>query len=223
MGSGASGLQISETIRSELKNNVPTITTNQSNKPKDLEEVKRIRKQLHHFHSEIIQEEARKLDLSLRRSTGKVKIIYERYSDIFNLIDNKINIAAIDAEYCLSDIMPNCTLELLTCSLKDRIQSEITGTYHPFCSKDSLGNWIDIFTYDDEPKTYWIRVFQDKEQRELDLKKTKERIDAANAKEKEGDGERVEGCSCLGEFYSCFFFFPIFSSKSNTHLTILIF
>ena len=117
MGSGASGLQISETIRSELKNNVPTITTNQStittnqsNKSKDLEEVKRIRQQLHHFHSEIIQEEARKLDLSLRRSTGKVKIIYERYSDVFNLIDNKINIAAIDAEYCLSDIMPNCTL-----------------------------------------------------------------------------------------------------------------
>ena len=89
----------------------------------------------------------------------------------------------------------------MSCSLKDRIQSEITGTYHPFCPKDSL-NWIDIFTYDDEPKTYWIRVFQDKEQRELDLKKTKERIDAANAKEKEGDGdgERVEGCSCLGEF-----------------------
>ena len=54
-------------------------------------------------------------------------------------------------------------------------------------------------------------------------KETKERIDAANAKEKEGDGERVEGCSCLGEFYICFFFFPIFSSKSNTHLTILIF
>jgi len=43
---------------------------------------------------------------------GKAVILYNMYSDPFQLKDGVLTAAAIDEEYCLSDAMPNCQIHL---------------------------------------------------------------------------------------------------------------
>ena len=161
-----------------------------------LDEVKRLRSQLHQFDVQIKEREAQQIERQHRTTTGKVKIVYERYDDLFELSNGTINVGSIDEEYCLSDVMPGCVLELINCSMQEKIQQEIKGKCVPFVCKDVDGkNWVDVYTYPSDvvqyPKTYWVLVYQDVKQREADLQATKERMalnntDALN----EGKGKK---------------------------------
>ena len=179
-----------------------------------LEEVKRLRSELHQYDLRLKVREAQQREQQRRTTTGKVKIVYERYDDLFELSNGTINVGTVDEEYCLSDVMPGCVLELVNCSMQEKIQKEIKGECVPFVDKDVAGkNWVDLYTYPSDdvqyPKTYWVLVYQDVKQRKADLQATKERM-ALNKTNDLNEGKREEGCSCLvgnpcteGNRYNC--------------------
>ena len=188
-------------------------------KPADLDkaaclaEIKATRKAIADYHAE----QARKVEAARERAarvaTGKIKVIYERYADLFELVDGSVSVCGVDEEYCLTDIMPGATLELSTISPQERIEREINGIPAPFVDKTESGDaWQFLFTYDPaatpdrEPKEYFIIVFQDPAQRDADLAKTRERMASMEIP----SDKRVEGCSCLegnpcseGNKYNC--------------------
>ena len=46
---------------------------------------------------------------------------------MFDISDGALSVHAVDDEYCLSDIMPGCTLELIPCAPQKKIKQEIKG------------------------------------------------------------------------------------------------
>eukprot|EP00946_MAST-07B_sp_MAST-7B-sp1_P005334 g5334.t1 len=174
-------------------------------------EVQNIRRAIADYHTE----EARRIEVAqekaARVSTGKIKLVYERYDDLFDITNGEISVSAVDEEYCLTDIMPGATIELSTISPQERIDREIKGIPAPFVDKTKSGQaWQFLFTYSEvsnrEPKSYFVIVFQDPAQREADLAKTRERMAAMEVP----SDKRIEGCSCLegnpcseGNKYAC--------------------
>ena len=164
-----------------------------------INEVKRLRIILKQNYEAVQAGIEREKELKRRRTNGKIKVIYEQYDDKFAIVDGKLNVKALDEEYCLSDVMPGVTLELISCTPQDRINQEIKGIAVPFNKKsDDNTDFIDLFCYiDGEIKSYWVLAFQDAKQREEDLKKTRERLAIEKNNIKDDGGVRVEGCSCL--------------------------
>ncbi len=159
-------------------------------------EVKKLRAFFNDTYCKIQLGIEREEELARRRKTGKVKVVYEQYDDMFDISDGALSVHAVDDEYCLSDIMPGCTLELIPCAPQEKIKQEIKGIMVPFNEKSEDGkNFINLYTYEDEARSYWILAYQDAKQREEDMKKTRERLAI------EGTGKdssrRVEGCSCI--------------------------
>ena len=176
-----------------------------------LDEVKRLRTQLQSLHTKIQLEELEQIELNSRRTEGTIRIVYENYRDTFALQHGTISIFSIDDEYCLSDVMPGCVLELVHFSPKERIEKEIKHEHIPFVIKDSSRkNWIELYTYAAEPKTYYVLVCQNDQQSKADRKATQERISREQEDGDDTDSARVEGCSCLvgnpcseGNRYNC--------------------
>ena len=138
--------------------------------------------------------EARR-ELARRRSTGSVRIVYEQYNDLFDIKDGKISVETIDEEYCLSDVMPGCIIQLGRMPERERHEREAKGESVSFAER-SGGEFVGLYTYEDTPRSYYCVVFQDAKQREADMIATKKRMesafgDAATTK------SRTEGCSCL--------------------------
>ena len=75
-----------------------------------LEEVKRLRSELHQYDLRLKVREAQQRERQRRTTTGKVKIVYERYDDLFELSNGTINIGTVDQEYCLSDLFAKCEI-----------------------------------------------------------------------------------------------------------------
>ena len=92
-----------------------------------LSEVKKIRAMCANYVEEERQRAEDQAELERRRSSGKVQIIYENYTDCFDLKDGSISVKIVDEEYCLTDIMPGCTLELIEMTPQDRIAQEVLG------------------------------------------------------------------------------------------------
>lgn len=136
--------------------------------------------------------------------------IYEIFVDIE---DGILGLEDVDDEFCLSEAMPGCSIELTETNPGDAgftINSFLEKTVR---WKFDKGAWKGMSTYDregGEPKTYWVVVLQDPQQREADLAKSAQRMDAMLAEDasqnvqKDEDGYFygnnvgwVEGCSCL--------------------------
>jgi len=177
-----------------------------------LREVKRIRRQIQTFiykkkHQEVARAKVA-AELDARITTGKVRLIYSIYDRLFDIKDGAISVEEVDEEYCLSDIMPDCSLELIDMKPQARIDQENAGIPTPFIKKTvrwnfDVGEWQSLYTYDPddrEPKKYWIVVFQDPKQREKALAKTRQKMGTMEVPTRTPLGcplERMEGCSCL--------------------------
>ena len=174
-----------------------------------LAEIKAVRKAIAEYHAEEERKAEAERERAARVTTGKISVIYERYDDHFDIKEGMIDVAGIDEEYCLTDIMPGATLELSTISPQERIDREIRGIPAPFVDKTATGDsWQFLYTYDSTraPKRYFVIVFQDPAQREADLAETRERMAVMEIP----SDTRVEGCSCLegnpcseGNKYNC--------------------
>ena len=160
-----------------------------------LSEVKKLRAMCANYVTSDKQRAEDQAELERRRPSGKVQIIYENYTDCFNLKDGSISVKTVDEEYCLTDIMPGCTLELIEMTPQDRIAQEVLGIPTPFIEKSPQKDscWEHLYTYEDgiSPKSYWLLAFQDAATLEADLLATKKRMEAM------GGGDDVSTvCTC---------------------------
>ena len=142
-----------------------------------------------------------------RQRLGRLAGALRRRCDrLFDLEDGAISVEEVDDEYSLSDNMPGCSIELVRVKPQSRVQLDVKDAgvaTAPFIEKKirwkfDQGEWRSLYTYDHqqrEPKKYWVLVFQDPEQRESELAKTRKRME--ENVEQAPNEERVEGCSCL--------------------------
>ena len=77
------------------------------NREDAINEVKRLRMILNENYTKVEARVEREKELKRRIKDGKIKVIYEQYDDMFAIVDGKLNVNALDEEYCLSDIMPD--------------------------------------------------------------------------------------------------------------------
>ena len=111
MGSGVSvpqsiNIVITEEIKNSTKIKIDDIKDYQA-------EVARLRQKLAEGYGIIEKETERLAEIARRVDTGKVKMIYQQYQELFPIENGKINVEKIDEDYCLSDVMPGCKLALL--------------------------------------------------------------------------------------------------------------
>ncbi len=132
---------------------------------------------------------------------------------LFDIEGGVLPVEEVDDEFCLSEEMPGCEIRLISINPSDAgTTAAVKFTEKTVRWKFDEGAWTGLYTYDPdtrEPNTYWVVVFQDPKQREADLAKTRQRMEAST----EGacpqcqEGEEgyfygnnvgwVEGCSCL--------------------------
>ena len=165
-----------------------------------LTEVKRIRHLLCRMHEQ-----------TSRIPSGQIRVQYCHHERLFDLEDGTLSVEDVDEEYCLSDVMQGCRIELTHHDPK--VESN-----PPFIDKHvrwkfDEGEWRSLYTYEDRaPKKYWVVVIQDSRQIEK-LANTQPHKDIAgttttpttgvppnNNEEGYFYGNNVgyvEGCSCL--------------------------
>ncbi len=168
-------------------------------------EVVRLRKLIKEAYDSVEKEKERQAEIARRVYTGKVKIIYQQYQELFQIDNGRINVDKIDEDYCLSDVMPGCKLALLNnISIEEMHKLEMNNLPIPFQKKFTMDDGKEVFeelyTYKDgfEPRKYTVVVYEDPAQYQLDMEKVKARI-AADSNITIGgvNVERAEGCSCI--------------------------
>ena len=157
----------------------------------------------------------------LRRQDGKVTLKYEMYEQQFEITGGGTTAAAIDAEYCLSFVMPKCRIhlsELDGTTLTSRMVAAEPGTegaekyaYYvredpePMPPPDEDGN-VPAFAcnvrYNGllDGNTYYVYITQDSEEEAKAMAKAKEiwaRADKGVEMSGNAAERRQEGCSCI--------------------------
>ena len=136
---------------------------------------------------------------------GDVVIRYQMYDEKFPVVDGCLSVAKLDEDYCLSDVMPGCKLELVTCPLAKKYELEAANEEVPYVKQSDDGSkFVGMNTLEE----YWVVVYENEEQRKKDMAKVRARIEADGIAKKEGP--RAVGCSCIegnpcteGNKYNC--------------------
>ena len=167
MGSGVSvpqsiNIVITEEIKNSTKIKIDDIKDYQA-------EVARLRQKLAEGYGIIEKEKERLAEIARRVDTGKVKMIYQQYQELFPIENGKINVEKIDEDYCLSDVMPGCKLALLNnMTLEAMHKLEMSDLPIPFQPKITLEDGKEAFdqmyTYEDEPRSYTVVVYENPDQ-----------------------------------------------------------
>jgi hypothetical protein len=171
-------------------------------------EVKRIRLLLHDYATKEKRQEVIRAELTARRSCGKIRLQYCHHIRLFEIDDGAISVDDVDEEFCLSDVMKGCRIELTEYDPKEsRVIPSLFIEKHVRWNFDE-GEWRSLYTYDPEdrePKKYWIIVIQDSKQRDKLISKSSMNEPTPIrkiSKNEEGyfygnNVGYVEGCSCL--------------------------
>ena len=123
---------------------------------------------------------------------GSVVLNYQMYDERFPVAGGRLAVARLDEDYCLSDVMPGCQLELVTCTLSEKVARETRGDPVPFVRKSADGaHFVGMTTLD----AYWVVVYEDAAQRAKDMALVRARIEADGIARQEGP--RAPGCSCI--------------------------
>jgi hypothetical protein len=155
-----------------------------------LAEVKRIRHLLCRMHEQ-----------TSRIPSGQIRVQYCHHERLFDLEDGTLSVEDVDEEYCLSDVMQGCRIELTHHDPK-------LDSNPPFIDKHvrwkfDEGEWRSLYTYEDRaPKKYWVVVIQDSRQIEKLANTQPHKDNAVTTNNEEGyfygnNVGYVEGCSCL--------------------------
>ena len=127
---------------------------------------------------------------------GEVTLIYEQYDEKFPIVDGSITAEAIDEEYCLSFVMPNCTIALLTVEPKKLHDDDLA--VNPYVAEEPEGTFQGML----KDTTYWVLPIQDARQLRLDQETNKLRFAAAKKEVAAQDAKYkemglAETCSCI--------------------------
>ncbi|CAN0052969.1 unnamed protein product, partial [Ectocarpus sp. 4 AP-2014] len=104
------------------------------------------------------------------RGDGKVTLMYEMYDEKFLIKDGCISAAEIDETYCLSFVMPNCTLHLGPLGPADRYVRENEGELMPYLEENPSGTFHGL----EDGEVYWVYVSRDEEEEKQDKERTKQ-------------------------------------------------
>eukprot|EP00614_Pseudopedinella_elastica_P002946 CAMPEP_0172607934 /NCGR_PEP_ID=MMETSP1068-20121228/28056_1 /TAXON_ID=35684 /ORGANISM="Pseudopedinella elastica, Strain CCMP716" /LENGTH=367 /DNA_ID=CAMNT_0013411063 /DNA_START=206 /DNA_END=1309 /DNA_ORIENTATION=+ len=133
---------------------------------------------------------------------GNVTILYNMYNDPFEIKDGSLTAAAIDEEYCLTDVMPGCQIHLSRISPEEFTKLSQLPEYGAdfevkYEKEEPWGVFQDLETV----RKYYVWVVQDPKQQEKERQKMKSQWEKAQAAEKvvaaQKAEEAKEGCSCV--------------------------
>ncbi|CAN0303100.1 unnamed protein product, partial [Ectocarpus sp. 8 AP-2014] len=142
------------------------------------------------------------------RGDGEVTLMYEMYDEKFPIKDGCISAAEIDETYCLSFVMPNCTLHLGPLGPADRYARENEGELVPYLEENPSGTFHGL----EDGEVYWVYVSRDEEEEEQDrerMQQARTRFSVVQGMKQDlpEDGELVnrkddgrnglESCSCV--------------------------
>ncbi|CAN0174000.1 unnamed protein product [Ectocarpus sp. 12 AP-2014] len=137
-----------------------------------------------------------------RRGDGEVALMYEMYDEKFPIKDGCISAAEIDETYCLSFVMPNCTLHLGPLGPADRYARENEGKLVPYLEENPSG----IFHGLEDGEVYWVYVSRDEEEEKQDRERMKQVVqgmkqglpeDGELVNRKDDGRNGLESCSCV--------------------------
>ena len=173
-----------------------------------------------YYAAEVIHEQATPVILEeienekvakIARENGKVKLLYEMYDEEFTIVDGSITSTIIDEEYCLSYVMPGCSIHLSNFSNRERTEQEELGNFSA-CTllEETLGKFQEEIVgikYNglEVGKSYYVFIEQEAQQLKRDqelMKQTALTMEGAtdpNAPPPllKNDGRVMEGCSCI--------------------------
>lgn len=145
------------------------------------------------------EEEERKR--KAEKEDGDVVFNYSMYNEKFPIKGGQTTAAAIDEVYCLSDVMPGCTIHLSTKPVEERYKAEAAGEIFQYLLEDPPGTFRGL----EAGETYYVHVTED----EAEFLKSQERAKRAFAGVR-SEATRGEGCSCIegnpcgpGAEYTC--------------------
>eukprot|EP00903_Cladosiphon_okamuranus_P007935 g7660.t1 len=114
--------------------------------------------------------------------------------------DGCVTSAEIDETYCLSFVMPNCTLHLGPVSPADRYAQESNGEVVPYLQEGPPGTFHGLV----DGGVYWVYVSRDDEQENQDRERMKQVVQGMQEDLPDGGAERkddgrngLESCSCI--------------------------
>mmetsp|Transcript_24997 Transcript_24997/g.36906 ORF Transcript_24997/g.36906 Transcript_24997/m.36906 type:complete len:356 (+) Transcript_24997:156-1223(+) len=127
---------------------------------------------------------------------GKVKIVYEMYREEFDISNGVLLEFCIDDTYCLSDVMPNCTLELSILSpqeIRDKIVAGASAA--DFYVQKEEGK----FTGLEAGVSYYCYVKQDEQEilKEQRGRQNKYEYTEKNDNLERDDGRGFDTCTCI--------------------------
>lgn len=149
------------------------------------------------------EEQRKKLEeeLALKKlmGNGEVKLLYERYDELFPIIDGSTTASAIDEVYCLSFVMPDCVIHLSTLPPAEKYQREAAGELDLFVSENPRGTYHGLV----KDLSYYVYVEENADQLRRDqeiAKRNATTLAEAAAKDslQRDDGRMgMESCSCI--------------------------
>ncbi|CBJ48674.1 conserved unknown protein [Ectocarpus siliculosus] len=136
------------------------------------------------------------------RGDGEVTLMYEMYDEKFPIKDGSISAAEIDETYCLSFVMPNCTLHLGPLGPADRYARENEGELVPYLEENPSGTFHGL----EDGEVYWVYVSRDDEEEKQDRERMKQVVqgmkqdlpeDGEFVNRKDDGRNGLESCSCV--------------------------
>lgn len=136
-----------------------------------------------------------------RKEDGEVVFKYSMYSEKFPIRGGQTTAAAIDEVYCLSDVMPGCTIHVSTKSTEEKYATEAAGEVFQYVLEEPTGTFKCL----EAGETYYVYVTED----QAEFLKSQEHAKTAFAGVR-SEALRGEGCSCIegnpcgpGAEYTC--------------------
>ena len=137
------------------------------------------------------------------RENGNIVLIYEMYHEEFPIVDGRLTSVQIDEEYCLSYVMPSCSIHLSTLPVKERLEAEHIGDYTATVKEHPTGTCVGLEV---GLGPYYVFSMQEEAQLLRDQEMMKETVkamegyvdkDAQPDALYKDDGRGFESCSCI--------------------------
>ena len=147
----------------------------------------------------LAEEEA--LALKAERGNGAVRVVYEMYNEEFSILNGSTTQEAIDEEYALSFVMPQCRVHLSTLAPSDKRNADIAGVLDIFVKEEPPGTYQGL----ERGCMYYVYVEQEAMQLEREQAVAQRRAEQTRGlaeQEQQPDVERddgrvLESCSCI--------------------------
>mmetsp|Transcript_147655 Transcript_147655/g.375104 ORF Transcript_147655/g.375104 Transcript_147655/m.375104 type:complete len:283 (+) Transcript_147655:2-850(+) len=122
------------------------------------------------------------------KENGDILLKYSHYNEKLPIKGGKITAKEIDEHFCLSDVMPKCSIHLSLQPPEDKYKMVAEGEVFPYLAEEPVGTFFDL----EADETYYVHVDEDEEEFLKSQAKAKQNFAGVKS-----EATRGEGCSCL--------------------------